>query len=45
MRSALVRLSFHFKQTGAHFRKDRHLFDIPRKLHYAQAYKAGLDTL
>ena len=22
MRSALVRLSFHFKQTGAHFRKD-----------------------
>ena len=36
---------FHFKQTGAHFRKDGHLFDIPRKLHYAQAHKAGLDTL
>ena len=36
---------FHLKQTGTHFRKDGHLFDIPRKLHYAQAHKAGLDTL
>ena len=34
---------FHFKQTGAHFRKDGRLYNIPRKLQMAQAHRAGID--
>lgn len=34
---------FHFKQTGAHFRKDGRLFDIDRRFQHAQARKAGID--
>ena len=36
-------VSFHFKQTGAHFRKDGRLYNIPRYLQMAQAHKAGID--
>ena len=34
---------FHFKQTGAHFRKDSRLYNIPRKLQMQQAHRAGID--
>lgn len=36
-------VSFHFKQTGAHFRKDGRSYDIPRKLQIQQAHRAGID--
>jgi protein gp37 len=34
---------FHFKQTGAHFRKDGRLYNIPRKSQMQQAHRAGID--
>ena len=34
---------FHFKQTGAHFRKDSRLYNIPRNQQMAQAHRAGID--
>ena len=34
---------FYFKQTGAHFRKDGRLYNIPRNLQMKQARKAGID--
>lgn len=34
---------FHFKQTGAHFRKDGRLFNIPRNKQMEQAHRAGID--
>ena len=34
---------FHFKQTGAHFRKDGKLYNIPRNQQMAQAKRAGID--
>ena len=34
---------FHFKQTGAHFRKDGRLYNIPRNQQIAQAHRAGID--
>ena len=36
-------VAFHFKQTGLHFRKDGHLYTIPRPLQQTQAQKAGID--
>ena len=36
-------VSFFFKQTGAHFRKDGKVYDIPRKLQHLQAKKAGIN--
>ncbi len=36
-------ISFWFKQTGAKFRKEGHLYTIPRPLQHAQARKAGLN--
>lgn len=35
-------INFTFRQTGAHFRKDGILYNIPRRLHHVQARKAGL---
>lgn len=37
-------ISFNYHQTGAKLIKDGKLYDIPRKLQYTQAHKAGLDT-
>lgn len=37
-------VSFLFKQTGAHFRKDGRFYDIPRNIQMKQAHKAGIDT-
>ena len=34
---------FHFKQTGAHFRKDGRLYNIPRNQQMPQAKRAGID--
>ena len=34
---------FHFKQTGARFRKDGKVYRVPRPLQHAQATKAGID--
>jgi protein gp37 len=34
---------FHFKQTGARFVKDGHLYRISRRLQHQQAAKAGID--
>jgi protein gp37 len=34
---------FHFKQTGAHFRKDGRLYNIPRNHQMQQARKAAID--
>ncbi|HOO73343.1 MAG TPA: DUF5131 family protein [Spirochaetota bacterium] len=34
---------FHFRQTGAKFRKDGRIYYIPRRLQASQAYKAGID--
>ena len=34
---------FHFKQTGTLFRKNNHIYHIPRKDQLAQAAKAGID--
>lgn len=36
-------VSFWFKQTGARFIKDGHLYTIPRRLQHSQARKAGVD--
>jgi len=36
-------VAFHFKQTGAHFRKDGRLYNIPRKQQMSQAHRAGID--
>ena len=36
---------FHFKQTGARFRKDGRLFEIDRKYQISQARRARIDTL
>ncbi|MBO7467804.1 MAG: DUF5131 family protein [Bacteroidaceae bacterium] len=36
-------VSFHFKQTGAHFRKDGRLYHIPRNQQMRQAHRAGID--
>ncbi|HOY30814.1 MAG TPA: DUF5131 family protein [Bacteroidales bacterium] len=36
-------ISFHFKQTGAKFRKDGHLYMINRRFQHSQARKAGID--
>lgn len=38
-------VSFHFKQTGAHFRKDGKLYIIPRNQQMIQAHKAGIDFI
>lgn len=35
---------FHFKQTGAKFKKDGKIYLIPRRLQMAQAKKANIDT-
>jgi protein gp37 len=35
---------FHFKQTGAIFRKDGRLYHIPRDQQMRQAHRAGIDT-
>jgi protein gp37 len=35
---------FHFKQTGATFRKDNRLYHIPRDQQMRQAHRAGIDT-
>ncbi len=37
-------VSFHFKQTGANFRKDGRLYCIPRKFQMKQARLAGIDV-
>lgn len=36
-------VGFHFKQTGARFRKDGRLYAIPRRHQLSQARKAGID--
>ena len=36
-------IPFHFKQTGARFVKDGHLFNIKRQDQHSQAAKAGID--
>ena len=36
---------FYFKQTGAHFRKDGRLYNIPRKLQMEQAHRAGINYM
>ena len=36
-------VSFTFRQTGRHFRKDGRLYTLRRELHRAQAKKAGID--
>lgn len=36
---------FHFKQTGARFRKDDRLYTIPRPWQHKQAAKAGIDYM
>lgn len=38
------RVPFYFKQTGANFKKDGKLYQIPRKLQQPQAHKANIDT-
>lgn len=35
---------FHFKQTGAHFRKNGRLFEVDRKYQSSQARRADIDT-
>lgn len=37
-------IPFHFKQTGANFKKDNKIYLIPRKLQEIQARKANIDT-
>jgi protein gp37 len=39
------KVPFHFKQTGARFLKDDHLYEIKRHDQYSQAAKAGIDFL
>jgi len=36
-------MAFHFKQTGAHFRKDGCLYNIPRNHQMQHARKAAID--
>ncbi len=36
-------IPFHFKQTGAHFKKDSRLYHINRKYQHSQAQKANID--
>lgn len=36
---------FHFKQTGARFRKDGKIYRIPRKFQHTQAKAAGIDLV
>lgn len=36
-------VSFHFKQTGARFEKDGHLYRIERRFQHAQARRAAID--
>lgn len=36
-------ISFYFKQTGAHFKKDGHLYFVRRKDQHTQARKANID--
>ncbi|NLW73548.1 MAG: DUF5131 family protein [Clostridiales bacterium] len=38
-------VAFHFKQTGALFRKDGRIYRIPRRLQAAQAVRAGIDIV
>lgn len=38
-------VSFVFKQTGAKFKKDGHIFNIPRKFQHIQAKRAGINIL
>lgn len=38
-------IQFHFKQTGAKFLKDGHLYKISRNLQHMQAQKAGIDII
>jgi protein gp37 len=40
---ALKNVPFHFKQTGANFRKDGKVYSIRRQLQMPQAAKAGID--
>lgn len=35
--------AFSFRQTGAHFEKDGRIYNLPRRLHLAQARKAGIN--
>ncbi len=35
-------VAFRFKQTGTHFRKEGHLYQVARQLRHAQARKAGI---
>jgi protein gp37 len=37
------KIPFHFKQTGAKFLKDGHLYKISRNMQHLQAHKAGID--
>ena len=39
------KISFSFKQTGAKFRKNGKIYNIPRKYQFEQAKKAGLDVI
>lgn len=39
----LTGTAFTFRQTGAHFEKDGHFYNLPRKLHHAQAKKANIN--
>lgn len=36
-------IAFHFHQTGANFRKDGRVYQIPRKFQHVQAKRAGID--
>ena len=38
-----ARVPFHFKQTGAHFRKDGRIYRIERRYQHSQAAKAGME--
>jgi protein gp37 len=41
----VANVPFHFKQTGAHFRKDGRLYNIPRNQQMKQAHRAAIDLL
>ncbi len=38
-----ARVPFHFKQTGARFRKDGRVYFVPRRIQSSQARRAGID--
>ncbi len=40
---AAASVSFHFKQTGAHFVKNGKLYNLERRLQFSQARRAGID--